>query len=49
MMPGMKAAMNSLAMFVSVRMAYTTSGTEGGMRMPSVPPTAIVAVVNRPE
>ena len=39
---GMKAARNNLAMFCSVRMAYTTNGIEGGTRMPSVPPAASV-------
>ena len=49
MKPGIRAAMNSLAIFVSVRIAYTTSGTDGGIRIPSVPPTASVAVDSRPE
>jgi hypothetical protein len=35
-------------MFCSVRMAYTTKGTEGGMRMPRVPPVAKVAVLSPP-
>jgi hypothetical protein len=35
-------------MFCSVRMAYTTSGTDGGIRMPSVPPAASVAVEKPP-
>ena len=46
---GMKAARNSLAMFCSVRMAYTTNGMEGGTRMPSVPPAARVPVASAPE
>ena len=47
-MPGTMAAANSLAMFCSVKMAYTTSGTDGGIRMPKVPPAASVAVESRP-
>ena len=47
-MPGTMAAANSLAMFCSVKMAYTTRGTEGGIKMPKVPPVAKVAVAKRP-
>jgi hypothetical protein len=46
---GMNAARNSLAMFCSVSSAYTTSGTDGGTRMPSVPPAASEPVESAPE
>ena len=42
------AAANNLAMFCSVKMAYTTKGTEGGIKMPKVPPAANDAVDKRP-
>ena len=42
--PGMKAAMNRRPISCWVMMPYTASTTDGGMRMPSVPPAAITPV-----
>ncbi len=42
--PGMTPARNSRPMEVSVAMPYTIIVTEGGMRMPSVPPAQMEPV-----
>ena len=42
--PGMTPAMNSRPIDVSVAMPYRMKVTDGGMRMPSVPPAQIEPV-----
>ncbi len=42
--PGMTPAMNSRPIDVSVAMPYRMNVTDGGMRMPSVPPAQIEPV-----
>ena len=48
-MPGTNAAWNMVTMLASTAIEKITSTTEGGIRMPSVPPAASAPVASAPE